>query len=279
MIRCQALSGFLLHVGHINDAKSENANVILADGSQLSTSTSGMSYRDISGQLGDSVRAIQMQRVAHVTTNRLHICQPLPPSPEGIFDSMEHSKRSTNSPVSMLDAIANMLGFVPPPPTTPSNGDSAAQPMQVDSNSNATQQSTAVKPDPANSDGVSDGSAGNPTGDSKPSVIPLQAKSESTTAAPMDGVVNLSEAADLKPPVMPMPNQATSDPTSGSATVEVIDLDDDDGDSEVENKENTVANANKSQVKAEKSVAKRAEAKSWLDEDSDDDSICHAVSF
>lgn len=287
--------------GHINDAKSQNAKIILADGAELSTSTSGMSFKDISGQLGDSVRAIQAARLSYVASHKQHIYQPLPPSPAGVFESMEKdTTRSANAHGSLLDAIASMLGYaVKPlaPTSTPRKSTCGTTlPMQVEilgtplGRGSSGLSRASAQPDQSTSDAAPPFVESKPddnTSDSKASILPPQTKSEPSVGTVPSG----EERTDVKPPSIAMPDRAASEPTMAmpdratsepnrGASIQVINLDsDDDEDSIAENKENN-KDALKSSVKAETTTAgapKQKKAKSWLDDDSDDDSIPEVV--
>jgi hypothetical protein len=265
-----------------------------------------MSYKDISGQLGDSVRAIQGSRISYITTHRQHIYQPLPPSPEGVFEAYDKNSKSVNPHRSLLDAIATMLGFALPPigsASSPgqvaSNASASAtmissSPMDVDSVGtplNSSETKCSAQPNQPKSEsavGIKQDAAN--TEDKKPSIIPLQAKSEPATVPAAADVLNLEESEDVKPSAVPVPDKANSKPSTSVPPVEIISLDDDDeGDEDsAENKENMAVDAMASRLKNEKqpstalaSSTKTTQAKkanTWLD-DSDDDSIPEVVAF
>ena len=100
----------------INQVKSENAQVLLADGSTaLSASTAGMSFRDIGGTLGASIRAVREARMDHIQQSKENIVTPLPPlSPLGL-EGLISAANTSMQDSTMLEAIATMLGFVLPP--------------------------------------------------------------------------------------------------------------------------------------------------------------------
>lgn len=100
-------------MAHINKVKTTNATIILADGSTLSASTAGLSFNDISGVFGNALRAASRARISHVSTSQANIMEPMPPSEEGMFDSLSPLQRQPQF-TSITDVIANMLGYITP---------------------------------------------------------------------------------------------------------------------------------------------------------------------
>lgn len=249
---------------HINDAKTENAKIILANGAQLSTSTAGMSFKDISGELGNSVRAIRDQRMVFVTSNNQRIYEPLPPSPQGLLEAADRAVTQSKF-ANLLEAIASMLGYSVPPRA-------AANPT-ARANPGATDESPPIPME------IDTG------GDSKP-------------AAPSDQVKPAEEdKKDSKLPVV-VPLQTMSEANSGS--VDLIDLEDSDSDFEdskpaavsptslTKSSNNEPDQAKSGQVasliKPEQVPSKLSPASAsstkqahWLDDDSDDDSVLDAA--
>jgi hypothetical protein len=103
----------------INQVKTENAQVILADGSALSASTAGMTFRDIGGTLGASIRAVREARMDHIQQSKDNIVSPLPPSSPFMFDGLMPAGNSSMQISSMLETIATMLGYVLPSSVPP----------------------------------------------------------------------------------------------------------------------------------------------------------------
>jgi hypothetical protein len=101
--------------GHINDVKANNATIIMADGSKLSTSTAGMSYRDISGCLGGALRCVQTGRASYVRQSPNRILELLPPPPADMLYGVSKDTGKGDPMSSITDTVAVMLGFMPPP--------------------------------------------------------------------------------------------------------------------------------------------------------------------
>ena len=101
----------------INDVKSTNATILLADGSKLATATAGLSFSDVSGKLGDAVRASKNSRISHIMSSPKHMVEALPPSDENLLESPSGSQLGQFS--SITDAIASMLGYELPPHLPP----------------------------------------------------------------------------------------------------------------------------------------------------------------
>ena len=107
-------------VGHINEVKSTNAAVLLADGSALSTP--GVAFKDISGFLGSAIHALRELRSTHIKQSPENIMAPLPLPREGMLDSVRaRSMRDTTQIPSMVDTIATMRGY----------GSSSSSPLAV----------------------------------------------------------------------------------------------------------------------------------------------------
>jgi hypothetical protein len=71
----------------LNLKKSANASLLLADGSEMGMSaTTGLSYQDLSGMIGNMIRAVRSAR--HLFLNENYNMQ-LPPLEEGLTEAME----------------------------------------------------------------------------------------------------------------------------------------------------------------------------------------------
>jgi hypothetical protein len=92
----------------LNLMKSANASLVLADGSELGMSaTTGLSYQDLSGMIGDMIRAVRSAR--HLFSKEHHNMQ-LPPLEEGVLtEAMEQKgkrvKLGKPEPNSSQDAL------------------------------------------------------------------------------------------------------------------------------------------------------------------------------
>jgi hypothetical protein len=107
----------------LNEIKQNNANIVLADGqTTLSMASSGLSYKEMNGLLGNSVREIKVARIENVV-GRSHgmfeapmvappdFCARLLSGGETVDKDGFTSKRAQAAFSSIGDALLHMLGF------------------------------------------------------------------------------------------------------------------------------------------------------------------------
>lgn len=111
-----------MHV--LNDVKLTNASIVLADGqTTLSMASSGLSYKEMGGLLGNSVRAVRSARIKNVLarTNGM-IDAPMVPTPdfasrllagEQVIDPVSgFISQRAHSPFTRIgDALMHILGY------------------------------------------------------------------------------------------------------------------------------------------------------------------------
>ena len=103
----------------------------MADGSKLSTSTAGMSYRDISGCLGAALRSVQTGRTSYLSSLKRFL-EALPPPPNDMLEGVVRGTGRGDQSMSITHAMSVMLGFVPAPisPAKMTIGLAASKPHQ-----------------------------------------------------------------------------------------------------------------------------------------------------
>ena len=136
---------------HLNDVKSTNALIVLADGTTLGGAGTGLTYKEMSGLLGNSVKAVRFARVDCITNSSspfsaMRAFNPSILDQENLVAARSRSAAS----VSILDAVARLLGIIAPTATnsegrTPPNT-THAQPRRITPDGPASSQVAAAPP-------------------------------------------------------------------------------------------------------------------------------------
>jgi hypothetical protein len=103
---------------YLNDVKSANASIVLADGSSFGGAASaGVSYKDMTGLLGHGIRSILESRHEHLAGRCGDCLAGLPPTNSSIFGHPEENSRTPRSQSqygSISKVLAQLLGYVIP---------------------------------------------------------------------------------------------------------------------------------------------------------------------
>lgn len=114
----------------INEIKTRNAEILLADGSSLTMASAGLSYKEMAGELGNTVRAVRMARIQGVLDNPDATRLMHQQTAASIFEQLEQGSNTSGihrrSPFNTIgDALAHLLGFVPNVDTKPAPASSS----------------------------------------------------------------------------------------------------------------------------------------------------------
>lgn len=191
----------------INEIKTQNSRVVLADGSTLGAGVQGLSFKDVSGVLGASLTAAHMMRIAYIKADPSNMMRPFPDSPEEVTAS---NGRSYFTVSSMVDTVSEMLGFtgVPPPP---------------------------ILPDPASSSSGS-GSAANPSVASMPKpssylqVIAKSTKLKTEKKLVLQDLTSSHNVVDRKPPAVDKKSSSLTRSAAAVSSSSVLEEDSDSSD-------------------------------------------------